>query len=187
MANDAAYRRARYHRLMNEARTLLGGKCVRCGSAADLEFDHIDRRTKLFNISAVTQVPLARWWEEVRKCQLLCLECHQNKSLAAGDVQPSPSHATAARYRRGCRCDGCTEAWRQRVASYRANRARVHPVAPARQRAVTHGSTGSYHAGCRCAPCREAYNTYMREYRRERRRAAGCRQYRQRRSASPTA
>lgn len=31
---------------------LLGGKCVRCGSTNDLEFDHIDPETKRFAVGS---------------------------------------------------------------------------------------------------------------------------------------
>jgi 5-methylcytosine-specific restriction endonuclease McrA len=59
----------------------LGGKCTRCGSKKNLEFDHIDPTKKEF---AITQKIVLRNPEklaiEVKKCQLLCIECHKIKT-----------------------------------------------------------------------------------------------------------
>lgn len=58
-----------------------GGKCVRCGYSKYpevLEFHHRDHNQKLFSIG---QGGLTRSWkrvsEEVRKCDLLCANCHR--------------------------------------------------------------------------------------------------------------
>jgi 5-methylcytosine-specific restriction endonuclease McrA len=79
----AAYQRG-YNKAWKQARRarlveMLGGKCVRCGTIEDLEFDHIDPSTKVFAVCA----GLTRAWdalvEEASKTQLLCkpLSCHQ--------------------------------------------------------------------------------------------------------------
>jgi len=41
----------RYHERIGEALDILGGKCIKCGSLENLEFDHIDPSSKLFTIS----------------------------------------------------------------------------------------------------------------------------------------
>lgn len=45
------YMRARYHARRTAGIEKLGGKCVDCSSVEELEFDHVDRSTKVFNIS----------------------------------------------------------------------------------------------------------------------------------------
>ncbi len=59
---------------------LLGGKCVRCESVEDLEFDHIDPATKEFTISNGFTFGFIRLVDEAYKCQLLCRPCHKNKT-----------------------------------------------------------------------------------------------------------
>lgn len=60
----------------------LGGACVRCGSDDRLEIDHVDRHRKGFDIcrrlAGVAEPKLAR---ELRKCQLLCRNCHEVKTV----------------------------------------------------------------------------------------------------------
>lgn len=56
----------------------LGGKCVECGTNESLELDHIDRNSKSFPISRPPSEK--EFWEELKKCQVLCKWCHRNKS-----------------------------------------------------------------------------------------------------------
>jgi hypothetical protein len=67
-------------------RNRLGGKCVRCGSIENLEFDHIIKETKSFTIgSSLTCFSIEELILEVDKCQLLCRPCHIDKSHEEGD------------------------------------------------------------------------------------------------------
>lgn len=99
-----------------EGIALLGGKCIRCGSIQDLEFDHIDRNTKLFNPNKGTRKYDA-WLKEVKKCQLLCKACHKEKSHESGDTgfqqrYGNIEHGTPWMYNKyKCRCTSCKEAW----------------------------------------------------------------------------
>jgi 5-methylcytosine-specific restriction endonuclease McrA len=85
----------RYHRLFKPARRarkkklimLMGGKCALCGynrSAAALDFDHINPKTKKRTISHLLAVSQPWAWKaalkEAKKCQLICSNCHREKT-----------------------------------------------------------------------------------------------------------
>jgi len=65
----------------------LGGKCLGCGSTKDLQFDHIDRKEKVENVSKLLGHSDERVLLEVNKCQLLCSECHNIKTRANYDYE----------------------------------------------------------------------------------------------------
>lgn len=122
-ANQMSYLQRRRQR----AKEHLGGRCVVCGTDADLEFDHIEPSTKVINISNAI---VAHWsWErlltELIKCQLLCAEHHRAKTKAEGDntgggrnrITHRP-HGGGLRYGDGCRCTTCRR-WRN---DYRSGR-----------------------------------------------------------------
>lgn len=76
-------------RLLRKCRLihLMGGKCQGCGydkSAAALDFDHLDPTTKSRTISHLLAVNQPWAWEaaiaEAKKCQLLCSNCHREKT-----------------------------------------------------------------------------------------------------------
>lgn len=62
-----------------EAKTLLGSVCVKCGTEDNLQFDHVDPSTKLFDIVKGADKPEEIFWLEVAKCQLLCVPHHRDK------------------------------------------------------------------------------------------------------------
>lgn len=72
--------------------------CARCGydeHPAALEFDHIDRSVKEFNISVLTtrlsqyrEEDINQMWTEVAKCQVLCSNCHRIKTWEEQDSRP---------------------------------------------------------------------------------------------------
>ena len=56
-----------------------GGKCSKCGydkCQPALTFHHLDRKEKSFTISANLNLPMDVLEVEVKKCVLLCLNCH---------------------------------------------------------------------------------------------------------------
>ena len=59
-----------------------GGRCERCGYDKNVDalcFHHIDPATKSFEISNYayfTIRPMEEYYQEVDKCELLCLNCH---------------------------------------------------------------------------------------------------------------
>ena len=76
---DAVAKRRKKIRL--KAITFAGGKCIKCGYnkyPEVLEFHHIDPSKKDFNVSSKGH---CRSWErvseEIKKCILLCANCHR--------------------------------------------------------------------------------------------------------------
>lgn len=101
------------------ARSYLGGKCVQCGSKDNLEFDHIDPKTKLFNICS-SDLSKDKLRDELAKCQLLCKRCHLKKTYTDWH---EPTHGTPSMYTNyKCRCDECKRAWRVYFRSYRGKK-----------------------------------------------------------------
>jgi len=58
----------------------LGGKCDKCGSNERLEFHHIDKSTKSFDITSGLQRSMDSINTELDKCILLCHDCHLGKT-----------------------------------------------------------------------------------------------------------
>lgn len=62
--------------------SLLGGKCARCGYSkyiGALEFHHLDRKTKNVSPGRARSRGWKRFFEEVKKCILLCANCHREE------------------------------------------------------------------------------------------------------------
>lgn len=109
------YMKIRYRKFMDKIIEYLGGKCVWCNSTKELQIDHKDKTTKLFNISTgIQKFSKEKIWKEVEKCQLLCRKCHRKKSVLSGDVQEAKHGNYTMRFRRNCHCDLCTEYCRKR-------------------------------------------------------------------------
>lgn len=68
--------------LLSEAKLFLGGKCVWCGITENLEFDHIDDSKKEHNVGNAVRNTREVFWNEVGKCQLLCVNCHNKRTTA---------------------------------------------------------------------------------------------------------
>lgn len=99
----AERRKSRRAKLVDMA----GGKCVECGSDDNLEFDHINPEQKTFNLSGCY---LDKAWskiiEEFEKCQLLCKDCHYQKSVNS-DWSKVVDHGGGLTGKRGCYCELC--------------------------------------------------------------------------------
>ena len=56
--------------------------CIGCGSQEQLEIDHIDPSLKECNPakSFGSKTISKRIWDEIDKCQLLCYDCHREKT-----------------------------------------------------------------------------------------------------------
>jgi transposase len=92
-------KRCRMERVVRRRRKLkallvaeAGGHCFNCGydrCVAALHFHHVDRNTKLFNLSmqGVTR-SLARAKAEAEKCVLLCANCHAEVESGVARLSP---------------------------------------------------------------------------------------------------
>tara|TARA_B100000085_G_scaffold264926_1_gene272253 strand:+ start:375 stop:770 length:396 start_codon:yes stop_codon:yes gene_type:complete len=78
---DRNHKKKRYYERLSESMEKLGGKCVKCGATERLEFDHIDPKNKSFCItSRLLMGDREKFQEELDKCQLLCYDCHLEKT-----------------------------------------------------------------------------------------------------------
>jgi len=72
---------ATYNRNRDTVWRALGNKCARCGCTdQQLQIDHIDVTTKEYDILPKLGGKLGPLWEEIHKCQLLCEDCHKEKT-----------------------------------------------------------------------------------------------------------
>jgi hypothetical protein len=127
----SAYDLNRYYAKRQQALIALGASCAVCGSMDDLELDHIDPKTKKFDLS--------RSWgrsdflEELQKCQILCKSHHEEKTLREGDGgRFRARHGTYYMYRHyKCRCLDCVNAERQQRKNWgvggKVNTSGFHP------------------------------------------------------------
>jgi 5-methylcytosine-specific restriction endonuclease McrA len=112
---------------------LSDGICSNCNATNNLEFNHIDRLTKLFVLSGKG---LDKSWDkilkELDKCELLCNTCHLEKTREQyknNEIRPwndkkhiPYTHGTVRSYEeKACRCDLCKKAkklYRDKLVSY---------------------------------------------------------------------
>lgn len=97
-----------------------GKQCVKCGSTQQLELDHIDREQKVSH--RIWSWSADRRNAEIAKCQVLCTDCHREKTVSEMYRAPCGSES---RYRAGCRCDDCREAHGIAIREWRAQRAKA--------------------------------------------------------------
>jgi 5-methylcytosine-specific restriction endonuclease McrA len=109
-AERRAYDRQRYHRRRNLILEILGNKCALCSATETLEIDHKIKTSKAFDIGKVWTKPMSEIVVELKKCQLLCKDCHKKKSDKEGE-RPTPHGTISGYYHRGCRCDACRAAY----------------------------------------------------------------------------
>jgi hypothetical protein len=98
----------------------LGGKCAICGAIDGLEIDHIDSKKKSFSIGRrLSGIAESKLEEEVKKCQLLCDEHHNDKSIGdVGKRKAKGNHGTISTYRY-CHCEECKRAKRDYARMYK--------------------------------------------------------------------
>ena len=96
-----AFRKEKYHTVgkakylrrrdwLNKYKEAKG--CSRCGyneNGVALDFDHIDSSIKKFNIShRLPNSTLKPLFAEIRKCRLLCANCHRIRTLKENQFDP---------------------------------------------------------------------------------------------------
>jgi hypothetical protein len=92
------------------------GPCKECGSWERLELDHIDPAEKTTH--RVWSLSREDREAELKKCQVLCHDCHRAKTNA--QLAKPLVHGTRNGYtQHGCRCDPCREANNERARSWR--------------------------------------------------------------------
>ncbi len=118
-AKQNAFNKERCARRRQEWIGRLGGKCVECSDVGQLRFDHIDPSKKTdHRIWSWSDERIA---QELKKCQLLCVECHKKKT-SAENTKPL-IHGTVAGYRtKRCRCEKCRSAHRKHQEEWRLRR-----------------------------------------------------------------
>lgn len=122
-----------YHRKRAEMIQLLGGKCKHCETTENLEFDHVDPTQKKFTITKFYGLTLAKLMPELKKCQLLCKDCHLVKTREVDGFKAE--HGSPGMYRHArCRCEPCKAAQRNYMNEYnRVNKDRLNEQRRARR------------------------------------------------------
>lgn len=116
------YMLQRYHQYREWAISYLGGKCAKCGSTEELEFDHIDPKSKEIRADKLWTLSKEKSLQELRKCQLLCKLCHTKKTIAErGQQDGRIIHGTLSSYRY-CKCPQCKKAHTDYMREYKRNR-----------------------------------------------------------------
>jgi len=156
------YHRNYYYKRRAKLIAVLGDRCVTCGSTHDLQFDHIDPAEKSFNISSNLTASNAEVLAELAKCQLLCMECHIEKTKQDNSGY---QHGTWYGFMHmKCVCAECSE----RRERHNRDRREARAGSPNAKRLPyrrpsTHGDKLHYTRGCRCGQCRAANTAYERE------------------------
>ena len=117
------YMKNRYHNTRRDIADRLGGKCARCGSAkGPWHFDHIDKKKKSMRAADLHSVNDKKFESEIKNLQLLCADCHKEKTREAWDYNvPKPRHGTYWGYRKyNCRCPQCVKAYKEKQKEWRA-------------------------------------------------------------------
>jgi hypothetical protein len=79
---QSTLRQIQRHRIWIENYKLAQG-CQSCGFnrwPECLDFDHLDPKTKKFDISHKLQLSISTLLKEIAKCQILCANCHRHKT-----------------------------------------------------------------------------------------------------------
>jgi len=119
------YMKNQYHSTRNKIIERLGGKCAKCGkSDSTFHFDHIDKKKKTMRAADLHSVNDEKFESEIKNLQLLCPECHKEKTKEAWDYAlPKPKHGSYWRYRKyQCGCPKCVKAYKEKQKEWRENR-----------------------------------------------------------------
>lgn len=109
---------ARYHQRRNEAITMLGGACAKCGAVDRLEFDHVERASKTHELGYLFTQSKEATLEELKKCQLLCKPCHTEKTRSERTV----GHGGGLSGIKNCKCGPCRARKREYMLEWKRKR-----------------------------------------------------------------
>lgn len=101
---------------------MLGNKCSVCGRNENLHFDHINPKDKTNEIASMLTSKIEDLLLELKKCQLLCVKCHYEKSIKSGDYLQNRKewqHGVSGYTNHHCRCEICRSAQSKYKASRR--------------------------------------------------------------------
>lgn len=107
------------------------GPCRYCGSRKGLQVDHIDPSTKVSH--SVWTWREDKRLEELRKCQVLCRDCHSEKTAEEARIRfqvPMNKRQCGIirKYQLGCRCVKCREVKRMKRMKHPSYRSQLkHP------------------------------------------------------------
>lgn len=110
---------AHYYRTVEWAKDYLGGRCAKCDSVDGLQFDHIDRALKEFEISRMFRNRSRKSVIlELDKCQLLCADHHREKTSEEMGVE----HGGGLSGKKNCKCDPCRKRKNEYMREWKRNR-----------------------------------------------------------------
>jgi len=93
-------------------------ECEFCGSNEGLEIDHIIPKSKSKRPKFSFNWSLNRIMDEfINHCRILCHRCHVERH--ASEMRKEIVHGTLSGYKKGCRCDKCSEVCRRKSKEYR--------------------------------------------------------------------
>jgi 5-methylcytosine-specific restriction endonuclease McrA len=105
--------------IFNRQEFFEGKSCVKCGSAKELELDHVNPREKTSH--RIWSWSRKRREEEIVKCQILCKDCHLKKTEE--ERGGFHKHGTRRMYEHhGCRCQPCRDAHSASMREWRSTK-----------------------------------------------------------------
>jgi hypothetical protein len=152
---EKEYHLRRYHKTRQRYVEALGGKCVKCDTTENLEFDHINPVEKTYEINKIINRKENFVLLELAKCQLLCEVCHLEKTVS--EKTPSSHGSMRTWMHKKCQCVTCMKS-KQKYYIVR-NERRRKKTKGARgpySKDPSHGTSAKYKRGCKCELCRKA-------------------------------
>ena len=113
-----AWATVRHGNRIDQAKAMLGGKCINCGATDQLCFITKEGEERGFKIQGSPKawwLPEAEFFVEVKKKELWCTPCHNQSRIVHG----------VGRYNRGCRCEVCRQARREEYQRWKARGANI--------------------------------------------------------------
>lgn len=161
----------RYRIFMDELIARFGGVCVQCDATDQLEFDHVDWRTKEFTIASNWAMRDRTKFElELLKCQLLCSHCHEQKTQIDKQEMGLVGFTHGNLYawmKMKCECEACAIAKKEWHKKRNADRRKKADDTSGRGRYQTgpaeHGTARRYKQGCKCDDCKAANSRKVKE------------------------